>query len=302
MFLEAFGLNRDPFLDTADPTFYYDTLPAAYGRRRLVECLSAGRGLAVIVGPIGAGKTTLLNAVSSELLAGPHNQVGLILDPTFASETELLVAIGDSLGYELDAGVPVRQLKEDLKRSLFASAQQRQPVLVVDEAQLLPEPMLETLRALLNYQLDDRKLLSIALSGQMELAQALLGRPNIADRVALWIELSPLRESESSSLLEHRLRRAGYAGERSPFDEDALHILWFNSAGVPRRIVTLAREAMEVAAERSLHHVRLSEVEAATQRIAPLARSPGVQQRLDGWPRPAAIGSRPWWQWWKRAS
>src|SRR5450755_1453422 len=38
MFREAFGLRRDPFLDTADPAFYYETISCAHAKRRLADC------------------------------------------------------------------------------------------------------------------------------------------------------------------------------------------------------------------------------------------------------------------------
>jgi len=297
MFLENFGLSRDPFLDTADPAFFYETMPGAHGRRRLVECLGSGRGLAVVVGAIGAGKTTLFNAAASELYADERNLVGLILDPTFASEAELLTTIADCFGFEFDPDASLRDMKESLKRSLFDAASHKQPILLIDEAQLLPEPMLETLRSLLNYQLDERKLLAIALSGQLELADAILRRPNFSDRVAFWLELAPLRESESTGLIEHRLRQAGYAGGRSPFDDDALHALWLRSKGVPRRLITLAREALEVAAERSQRAVTLADVDAAQARVVPASTS-----HVSVAPRTTAMVAHPWWQWWRRAS
>ena len=90
MFREAFGLRRDPFLDTADPSFYYETLSCAHAKRRLTECLAEGRGLAVVVGPIGAGKTTLLNAAQERLLQDERFLVAVVLDPTYAGEAELL--------------------------------------------------------------------------------------------------------------------------------------------------------------------------------------------------------------------
>ncbi|MDQ6767324.1 MAG: AAA family ATPase [Candidatus Eremiobacteraeota bacterium] len=298
MFLEAFGLSRDPFLDTADPAFYYDTLPGAHGRRRLAECLVQGRGLAVVVGPIGAGKTTLFNAVEQALLADDRNLVGAILDPTFGSETELLVAIADAFAFEVDPDAPARAVKDALKRALFeCAAARRQPILFIDEAQLLPETLLEPLRALLNYQLDDRKLLCIAMSGQMELASNVLRHPNFSDRVALWIELGPLSESESAGLLHHRLRCAGFSADRSPFDDGALHALWLHSAGIPRRLTTLARESMEAAAEYARREVRRSDVEAAAKRIVPLS-SAGLKAS----PLARVVAPRPWWQWWRRAS
>lgn len=297
MFLENFGLVRDPFLDTADPAFFYDTMPAAHGRRRLVECLQSGRGLAVVVGAIGAGKTTLFNAAASELYADDRNLVGLILDPTFADEAELLTTIADCFDFEFDPDASLRHMKESLKRSLFDAAAHKQPILLIDEAQLLPESMLETLRSLLNYQLDERKLLAVALSGQMELAEAILRRPNFCDRVAVWLELAPLRESEATGLIEHRLRHAGYAGGRSPFEDDALHALWLRSFGVPRRLITLAREALEVAAEHSQRVVTLTDVDAAQARVVP-ANAP----RASAAPRAVAVAAHPWWQWWRRAS
>ena len=298
MFLEAFGLRLDPFLDTADPAFYYDTLPGAHGRRRLVQCMAQGRGLAAVVGPIGAGKTTLLNAVEQELLGDERNMVGAILDPTFASETELLVAIAETFGFDVDSSAPVRAIKDALKRSLFeAAAVRRQPILLIDEAQLLPEALFEPLRALLNYQLDDRKLLCIALSGQMELAGAVMRHPNFGDRVGLWIELGPLSESESAGLLHHRLRCAGFSSDRSPFQDEALRALWLHSSGIPRRLTTLARESMEVAAEYARREVRRADVEAAVKRSLPLSLVTSSSTHAARTLRP-----RQWWQWWRSAS
>lgn len=297
MFLEAFGLTRDPFLDTADPSFYYDTLPAANGRRRLVEALGHGRGLAIVVGPIGAGKTTLFNAAQQELLAHERNLVASILDPRFADEMELLASIGQSFGFDVDGASSLAAIKDTLKRSLFdAGAARRQPILFIDEAQLLPEALLESLRALLNYQLDDRKLLSIAMSGQMELVPALLRHPNFCDRVAAWLELGPLSESESAGLLHHRLRRAGYRAAGSPFEDAALHMLWSRSLGVPRRLTTLGREAMEVAAEYARSVVRPSDVEAATKRVVPITSAANASGET------TTAKQRPWWLRWKNAS
>lgn len=297
MFLEKFGLARDPFLDTADPSFYYETIACAHGRRRLFECMAGGRGLAMVVGPVGAGKTTLCNAALQNLLGDERNWVGLILDPTFDSEAEFLTAIGDCLGLDVAAERPARALKEQLKRRLFeAAAPGRQPVLLIDEAQLLKEELLETLRALLNYQLDERKLLALALFGQMELAAAVQRRPNLRDRVALWLELRPVSESEAAALLDHRLRCAGYHGASSPLGAVAGE-LWRHSAGLPRRLTALAREGMEVAGERGRAAVTTADVEVALQRLGPPLLDDRTGQATSS-PAPA----RPWWQLWRSAS
>ena len=298
MFLESFGLRRDPFMDTADPAFYYETIACANGRRRLTECLLSGRGLAAILGPIGVGKTTMCNAVQLDVLSIPACHAGLILDPTFGDECEFLVAIARALDIDVEAEVDggARAVKDGLKRALFDSvATGSQYVLFVDEAQLLPEPLLESLRSLLNYQTDDRKLLAVALSGQPELAASLSRHPGLADRIALWLELGPLARSEAAALIDHRLRCAGYAGARSPFSPEAADLAWRFSGGLPRRLTAIAREAMEVAAERGSRAVDASDVESARLRVAPAALVTTTP------PPPAAAGVPPkarWpWSW-----
>ena len=300
MLIEAFGLRCDPFMDTADPSFFYETMATANSRRRLLDCLQTGRGMAVVVGPIGAGKTTLFNAAQTALAGDERYLCGLILDPTFESEREFLAAIGASLGFAIDASSTTRSVKEDLKYGLFATTTPpaRQAVAFIDEAQLLNHAFFESLRALLNFQLDERKLLSIALSGQMDLAHAIMNQPNLSDRVALWLELRPFSEAECAGLLDHRLRRAGYAAPQSPFDAGALGALWLHSGGLPRRLVTLAREAMELAAERGSRTIRAADVEEALGRAAPVGREATAAPDAT-----AAPGEkRRWWSWWRTAS
>lgn len=273
MYYAAFGLPRDPFIDTADPSYYYETIACASGRRRLAECLISGRGLATVVGPIGVGKTTLCNAVQQDVLAVPSCRAGLILDPTFDSEADFIDAIGASLG--IDVAGPSHRAdaharKDQLKRALFASLRDgAQFVLFIDEAQLLPEPLLETLRSLLNYQVDERKLLAVALSGQPELALHLARHTGLTDRIALWLELEPLAQSEAAALLDHRLRVAGFTGARSPFSAESASTAWRLAHGLPRRLTAIARAAMEVAAERGSSEVTVADIEAARKRVPP---------------------------------
>jgi len=305
MLLDAFGLQRDPFMDTADPAFYFETMATASNRRRLFDCLAGGRGLATVLGPVGAGKTTLCNAVTAQLLDDERYLVGLILDPTFESETAMLAAIAAAFGFPevIPSAADARAWREHLKRSLFEASvpSGRQAILLIDEAQALPEPFLETLRALLNFQLDERKLLSIGLAGQAELAEAIARRPNLSDRVALWLDLRPLSEAEAAGLIDHRLRCAGYTAERSPFPPQAMHDLWLRSSGLPRRLGALARESLEVAAVRSARDVTLADIADATRRLPSM---PGVEARglvpLSPHP-PAARKPRPWWQLWNVA-
>ena len=62
-YFEFFGLERDPFLDTADPFFYCEFGALRKAKDRLFASVDASRGLTVILGDPGTGKTSLSGAL-----------------------------------------------------------------------------------------------------------------------------------------------------------------------------------------------------------------------------------------------
>src|SRR5579875_551051 len=100
-YFEHFGLERDPFLDTSDPHFYLETPSARAHKRRLLTAVEESRGLTIVVGETGTGKTSLCSYLEFDLLAQERWIVGKILDPSFGSDVEFLVAIGRVFGLSL---------------------------------------------------------------------------------------------------------------------------------------------------------------------------------------------------------
>ena len=96
-----FGLERDPFLDTADPYFYCELGVLRQAKERLASSIESSRGLTVILGEPGTGKTSLSGALEQEMLQDDRIVLGKILDPSFATETEFLIAIGRVFGLSL---------------------------------------------------------------------------------------------------------------------------------------------------------------------------------------------------------
>jgi type II secretory pathway predicted ATPase ExeA len=256
-----FGLERDPFLDTADPYFYCELGVLRKAKDRLVSSVDASRGLTVVLGEPGTGKTSLSGALEQELLADDRMVLGKVLDPMFATDVEFLIAIGRVFGLAL----PPRSsaaLKNALKNFFFETAilEKRTLVLVIDEAQNLSDENLEALRLLLNYHVPQRKLLNILLFGQKELETRIVSKGNLADRVDAWIRLDRLDDGMSSAILEFRLQRAGLPPGQQLFTPDARALLVQASAGLPRRLTMIAHLAMEEAVDRAStlvneHHV-----------------------------------------------
>jgi len=272
-----FGLERDPFLDTADPYFYCELGSLRRAKERLASAIDESRGLTVVLGDPGTGKTSLSAALEQQLLADDRIVLGKILDPAFATEVEFLVAVGRVFGLSL----PPRSsaaLKNALKNFFFEAAilESRTLVLVIDEAQNFSDDNIEALRMLLNYQVPQKKLLNILLFGQSELEERINQRGNLADRVDSWIRLEQLDETLSGAILDFRLSRAGLPDSQSAFSPEARELLLRASSGLPRRLTMLAHMAMEEAADRASTLVREEHVQAALAvrgiRVADAAR------------------------------
>jgi len=246
-----FGLERDPFLDTADPFFYCELGTLRKAKERLAGSVDASRGLTVVLGEPGTGKTSLSGALEQDLLADDRVVLGKILDPTFASDVEFLIAVGRVFGLAL----PPRSsaaLKNALKNFFFETAilEKRTLVLAIDEAQNLSDENLEALRLLLNYHVPQRKLLNMLLFGQPELEQRIVSKGNLADRVDDWIRLSVLDDAMAAAVLDYRLHRAGLPPGQQLFTPEARALMLAGAAGVPRRLTMLAHSAMEEASDR----------------------------------------------------
>jgi len=261
-YFQHFGLERDPFLDTADPHFYRSTGNLAHAKNRLVSSIEQSRGLMIVVGDPGTGKTSLAGAVERDLLAREKLRLGKILDPSFAGDIEFLVTIGRSFGLAFPPRSPAA-LKNALKNFFYDTAivEGSTVALFIDEAQNLSDENLETLRLLLNFDVPERKLLNIILFGQSEFRDQVNKRRNLADRVAGWVDLTPLTGADVRALLAHRIARAGGGSDLSmTFASDSLDLIVETSLGTPRRLLTLAHATLEEAALRG--HPRALRVDA----------------------------------------
>ena len=122
-------------------------------------------------------------------------------------------------------------------------------ILIVDEAQEMSREDLAGLRALSNEGAGSRSAMSIVLVGQPELREVVRGFPALDTRVGLRYHLGCLGERDVGPYLKHRMRAAGFAGERA-FTDDAVGVIARASDGTPRKVNRIAKLALYAAAGR----------------------------------------------------
>ncbi len=240
MFEEHFGFAAKPFGKTPDPAFLYESAQHKEALARL-EYAVEEKELALLTGDVGSGKTTLSRALIDRL--ADSRPVVLLINPRL-TPMQLLRSIAAGLGVE-----PSRQrheLLDQIHSRLFELYEsRREPVVIIDEAQLIPsKATFDEIRLLTNFQLDDQNLLSLILIGQPELHARLQRNAYAAlrQRIGLRYALGPLSLEETIEYIEHRIRVAG--GARNPFSTEAMEEIFTVSGGVPRVINTLATTAL----------------------------------------------------------
>ncbi len=233
MYKDFYGLTERPFSKTPDPRFMFQSKMHREALARLLYAVEE-RDLILLTGGIGCGKTTLSRVLMDELSDG--YKVLLFINPRltpmeFLRALALRLGIADPARFKTD-------LLEQIGGELYRLYQQNIcPVLVVDEAQLVPhKDTFDEIRLLTNFQLDDRNLISVVLMGQPELRKRLAHKvyEPLRQRIGMQYDLQPLSLDDTSAYLDYRVKVAG--GEVGLFLPAAVELIYSYSGGVPRKI------------------------------------------------------------------
>ena len=256
---EHFGLREPPFGLTPDTSYCFAARAHQDAYETLHHALSAGEGFLLVEGEVGTGKTLLLRRLLNAL---PERWQAAFVPNPGVDPRGLYAAIAVEFG--LPAEGEAEALMHRLERHFVALAQQdRQAVVLIDEAQALPADTLEAVRLLTNLETEKRKLLQVVLFGQPELMERLhaKGTRQILTRISFHAALRPLGRREVAAYVRHRLRVAGSTGH--PFTSGAEAVLWRLSRGLPRLVNVLAAKAMMLAYGRGAQRVTSRHVMAA---------------------------------------
>jgi general secretion pathway protein A len=245
-----FGLNEQPFTLSTDPKYLYHGAAHDHAAQDLLSAVRRRDGLVVLTGDIGNGKTTLCRAVIEEL--DRRTLTSLVLERIGSVEELLrtvLVDFGVISREDIARGRLARRsravLLEKLREFLTSLVQLNAfAVVIIDEAQHLPVPVLQEIGSLLDLN-PAEPLLQIALVGEPALRKQ-LRRPELrplSKRIAVWSELGPLAVDEIVEYVMHRLTVAG-ARTRITFDGPAFERLHDVTGGVPRLVNLVCDRAL----------------------------------------------------------
>jgi type II secretory pathway predicted ATPase ExeA len=242
MYEEFYGFTRKPFSKTPDPRFLFLSRTHEEALARLQYAVEE-KDIILLSGEIGCGKTTLTRALMDGL-DEKECRVITLLNPRL-TPAQFLRTVALRFGIKR----PNRRresLLEKVHEKVFEDYERGvTPVIIIDEAQLIPKKdTFEEIRLLTNFQLDDTNMLSLILVGQPNLRNRMdrTYYEPLRQRIGFFYHLGPLSEEEVKGYVEHRMK---VAGRHTPlFTHNALLLLFRYSGGVPRVINSLAHSAL----------------------------------------------------------
>jgi general secretion pathway protein A len=252
MYLSYYHLKEEPFRLTPDPKFLQLAEPHREALTRLVQGVVERRGLMVLSGPVGTGKTTILNGVLNVLSRRESLHplpTALLVNPRLTRDELLEMLLFEFQVSCVSTSRPARLAA--LQELLFTTFTKGGTcLLIVDEAHLLSEDLLEEVRLLMNTESYREKLLQVVLCGQPELTH-LLNAPKVLalrQRIADRAVLRALSQSEMRMYIRERLRVAGFE-QPVPFTTSSLDKIFACTGGVPRLINVVCDTCLLIGSE-----------------------------------------------------
>ncbi len=243
MYLYHFGLTELPFTLTPNTAFYVGLEPHNEALAVLLTALKTGEGFIKVVGEVGTGKTLLCRKLLNEI---PEHFVTAYIPNPYLKPDELRRAVAVELGVKQAQRMSVQLLTQRIQQRLLElHSEGHSVVLILDEAQALPEESLEALRLFTNLETETRKLLQVVLFAQPELDARLATTKfrQLKQRITFSYRLRPMTALEVQSYIQHRLQVAGYKGA-ALFSNALAKKVAKVSLGIPRLVNVLCHKML----------------------------------------------------------
>jgi general secretion pathway protein A len=235
MYKAFFGLKRNPFNLSPDPSFLYRSVQHEEALANLIYGVQSRKGFIAITGEVGTGKTTMLECLRDFL----HAQK---IPFAFVFNSQITPAqFFEMIAYDFDLKCDHHSKTAVLhtlnERLLERAVHGQTTVLIVDEAHNLDWNVLEEIRLLGNLENRRGKLIQVIISGQPELDRK-LDAPEfrqLKQRIALRCMLKPFVVTEVERYIGSRLANAGVK-DQAIFSQALIEEIHIRTQGIPRLI------------------------------------------------------------------
>lgn len=240
MYEEYFGFTKTPFARDIDVKKLYLYEDFQELKSRLKYAIE-NRLFAAVTGEVGIGKSTAIRAVVDEINPVSHKVV-------YISQSDMSPkSFYNEILEQID--IPTSYFKPEAKRKVNKAMidmyqHGKTAVIIVDEAHLLSEKMLEEVRFLVNFNMDSLSPLSLILVGQPELSEQLSGYSMraISQRITIRYSLKELDLQGVEDYIRIHLKAAGSSSEL--FTSEAIKEIHSYSTGISRKINLLCDKCL----------------------------------------------------------
>jgi len=245
MYESYWHLKEKPFQNTPDPRFLYLSAEHEDAMMKLSYVITQNLGCGMLSGVFGCGKTLLGRALLNDLGKDKIRSC-FITSPSYSEPNELLRAIVRGLNPQALPDKKTELMTDSLLEKLHSilldnSRDGKENIVIIDEAHTIEDAKLfEQMRLILNFQREDKFLLTLLILGQPELKDKVEGNKPFNQRVAIRCYLEAFKEEDVEKYLLHRIKVAGRP-EALPeiFGKEAVKLIFQHSGGIPRRINTV---------------------------------------------------------------
>lgn len=258
-----FGFHREPFAVDLKVEEILTTPALSDFTERFDYVVRLG-AIGLLTGEVGAGKSTALRFASSRLHPSQYHTLWLTASGGSILESyRQLAAALDVETRSFSRAVLTRIIRQAIYELVNKKIQ---PLLIIDEANLLRLDVFSELHTLCQFEADSKPHLPMILAGQNNLLDLLQYRSSLplSSRIVARSHLEGINLDQMQHYLAHHLAIAGVKTQL--FSPQAITAIQQGSAGLLRRANHLARGALIAAANEkcqlvAAEHVRLASTE-----------------------------------------
>lgn len=246
-----FGLKWNPFSPELPHEALFLTEPVKSFCWRIEQHLIREGGFALISGDPGTGKSVVLRLLAARLSQQSDLSIAVLTHPS-SNLADFYREMGELFGVTLKPHNRWGGFKVLRERWLAHLEHTRlRPVLLIDEAQELPEAVLSELRLLAATEFDSRIILSVVLAGDARLNDKLRRDTllPLGSRIRVRLPMDYVDRDVLVACLEHLLNTSGNPGLMS---KALKATLCDHAMGNYRALTTMADNLLAVGAEREL--------------------------------------------------